>query len=74
MSTQSIPKRWVGQKIIAKIGPPSKRQQRNCRISAITGAGTYTVNVFSRKTNTWYTDEIDVTEAEIAKTISGADW
>jgi hypothetical protein len=66
--------RFIGQKVLAKVGPPSINMLRNCRVSAVIDATHFTVNVFNREHNYWYADHLDVTEADIAATISGDGW
>ena len=55
-----------GQRVSARVTWEDVTRLRNCRLVAQTSPGIWTVNVWSNMTHTFYTNEIEIEEADIA--------
>ena len=55
-----------GQRVSARVTWDGVPRYRNCRLVAQTSPGIWTVNVWSNMTHTWYSDEIEIEEEDIA--------
>lgn len=71
MQAHSYP---IGSRVICKITWDGKTRQRNCRITGHLLPGSYQVQVWSNWTQTWYSDLIDVAEADITPMSILAGW
>lgn len=55
----------IGDRIIARVTWDGKTKYRNCRVAALDLLGPSAVNVWSNWTQTYYTDQIPITPADI---------